>query len=210
MRPNAIAKVILLLFSSVVLLGTFQNCAKSSGQAAFTPETASGSNTTGSDLAYGSMEKIENIDLSMADSIDLSLRSLYAEGTEGQRRSKELQLQNIKINLANGEMRYVSVDGEIISPVRLCLRHQELEEFKSILHSVRLCQPNSPSSREDIVCTQSYKYPFAWLQYASGEKIKLGEIAGCQRSIDLCDEHRDVFNGFVAYIRNHLDNRKCL
>jgi len=154
------------------------------------------------------MDKIENVDLSAAEYIDISLRSLYAE-TEVQRKSTR-DSQNLKINLSNGEMRYVDLEGGVVSPVRLCLRRQELEEFKAILQAVKVCQPNVPSAREDIACTQVYKYPFAWVEYASGEKVKLGEVAGCSRSLDLCDEYKDVFNGFIAYLRNHLDSRKCL
>lgn len=187
------------------MLGTFQNCAKSSGTVAFTPISSGAPHENSSDA----LEKVENFDLSSAEYIDVSLRSLYAESNDMQpRRSKDPQ--NIKINLANGEMRYVDADGIVVNDTRLCLRRQELEEFKAILHSARLCQPILPSAREDIACAQVYKYPFAWVQYINGEKIKLGEVAGCNRSLDLCDEHRDMFNGFVAYLRNHLDNRKCL
>lgn len=206
LKPNTIAKVILLSFSSVILVGTFQNCAQATGSAAFTPST-SGSSV---DLnpTSNSMDKVDNVDLSTADYIDISLRSLYAEN-EIQRKSSR-DSQNLKINLSNGEMRYVDVEGRVVNPTRLCLNRQELEEFKAILQSVRVCQPNVTSNREDIVCTQIYKYPFASVEYASGSKVKLGEVAGCTRSPDLCDEHKDVFNGFVAYLRNHLDNRKCL
>lgn len=205
MKPNTIAKVVLLSFSSLVLVGTFQNCAQASGSAAFTPSTSGSSDLNPS---TNSMDKIENVDLSAAEYIDISLRSLYAE-TEVQRKSVR-DSQNLKINLSNGEMRYVDLEGGVVSPVRLCLRGQELAEFKAILQSVKVCQPNVPSAREDIACAQVYKYPFAWVEYASGEKVKLGEVAGCSRSLDLCDEHKDVFNGFIAYLRNHLDSRKCL
>lgn len=203
LKPNTIAKVILLSFSSIILLGTFQNCAQSSGAAAFTP-AVSGANPT----TTNSMDKVDNVDLSSAQYIDVSLRSLYADGSNQNRNVKEFQ--NIKINLNNGEMRYVDNDGNIASPIRLCLRPQEIAEFKSILHSARVCQPNVPSDREDVACTQIYKFPFAWLQYANGDRIKLGEVSGCSRSLDLCEEYKDVFNGFVAYLRNHLDTRKCL
>lgn len=154
------------------------------------------------------MDKIDNMDLSAADYIDVSLRSLYAEN-DIQRKSTR-DLQNLKINLSNGEMRYVDIEGSVVNPTRLCLKRQELEEFKAILQSVKVCQPNTPADREDIVCTQVYRYPFAQAEFASGEKIKLGEVAGCTRSLDLCDEYKDVFNGFIAYLRNHLDSRKCL
>lgn len=154
------------------------------------------------------MDKIENVDLSAAEYIDISLRSLYAEHDIQRKWSRDSQ--NLKINLANGEMRYVDLEGSIVSPVRLCLHHQELEEFKAILQAAKVCQPNAPGVREDIACTQVYQYPFAWVEYASGEKVKLGEVAGCSRSLDLCEEHKDAFNGFVAYLRNHLDSRKCL
>jgi len=205
LKPNTIAKVVLLSFSSLVLVGTFQNCAQASGPMAFTPSTSGSSDLNPS---TNSMDKIENVDLSAAEYIDISLRSLYAE-TEVQRKSTR-DSQNLKINLSNGEMRYVDLEGGVVSPVRLCLRRQELEEFKAILQAVKVCQPNVPSAREDIACTQVYKYPFAWVEYASGEKVKLGEVAGCSRSLDLCDEYKDVFNGFIAYLRNHLDSRKCL
>lgn len=205
LKPNTIAKVILLSFSSLILVGTFQNCAQASGPTAFTPST-SGSNDL--NPSTNSMDKIENVDLGAAEYIDISLRSLYAEN-DIQRKSVR-DSQNLKINLVNGEMRYVDLDGGVVNPIRLCLRRQELEEFKAILHSVKVCQPNVPSAREDIACTQVYKYPFAWVEYASGEKVKLGEVAGCSRSLDLCDEYKDVFNGFIAYLRNHLDSRKCL
>lgn len=204
LKPNIIAKIILLSFSSVVLIGTFQNCAQSSGSAAFTP-TNSG-NAIGNENT-DSLEKVDNVDLSNADFILISLRSLYADAN--QRRSAK-DIQNLQINLNNGEMKVVDTDGSILDPVRLCMRRQELEEFKSILRSAKLCQPQTAGPREDIVCTQVYKYPFAWLQYSNGDKVKLGEVNGCTKSLDLCDEYRDVYNGFIAYIRNNLDNRKCL
>ncbi|MBL7545574.1 MAG: hypothetical protein JNL11_17275 [Bdellovibrionaceae bacterium] len=204
MKPNTIAKIILLSFSSIILIGTFQNCAQSSGEVAFTP-SVSGS-YGGEPSSY--MDKVDNVDLSKADYIDISLRSLYAESDAVYRSVKEYQ--NLKINLANGEMRYVDPEGHPINSTRLCLKPQELGELKAILEGSRVCQPSVPGDREDVVCTQVYKFPFAWLQYANGDKIKLGEVNGCARSLDLCEEHKQVFNGFVAYIRNHIDSRKCL
>lgn len=207
LKPNTIAKVILLSFSSIILVGTFQNCAQAAGPSAFTP-TASGANTTDLNPTSNSMDKIDNVDLSTADYISISLRSLYAEN-EVQKKSAR-DSQNLKINLSNGEMRYVDIEGGVVNPTRLCLYRQELEEFKAILHSIRICQPNVPTNREDVACTQIYKSPFASVEYANNTKVKLGEIAGCVRSPDLCEEYKDVFNGFVAYLRNHLDSRKCL
>jgi hypothetical protein len=205
LKPNTIAKFILLSFSSVILLGTFQNCAQSTGATAFTPSTSGAGNNNSN---TSSMDKIDNVDLSAADFIDVSLRSLYAEENVQRRSVKDFQ--NLKINLANGEMRYVDTEGNVLNSTRLCLHRKELEEFKSILQQSRVCQPVLPANREDLACTQVYKFPFAWLQYANGDKIKLGEISGCSRSLDLCEEHRDIFNGFIAYLRNHLDSRKCL
>jgi hypothetical protein len=154
------------------------------------------------------MDKIDNVDLSAADYIEISLHSLYLEN-DIQRKSVR-DSQNLKINLSNGEMRYVDLEGGLVNATRLCLHRQELEEFKAILQSVKVCQPNVPANREDLVCMQMYKYPFAGLEFSNGNKIKLGEVAGCTRSLDLCVEYKDVFNGFVAYLRNHLDSRKCL
>ncbi len=204
MKPNTIATVILLSFSSIILLGTFQNCAQSSSSHAFTPIN---SGTSAGEENADSLEKVDNVDLSAADFILVSLRSLNND-TNQPRSAKDVQ--NLQINLINGEMKVVDTDGSVLDPVRLCLRRQELEEFKNILRNSRLCQPNTAASREDVVCTQVYKYPFAKLQYANGDKVKLGEVNGCTRSLDLCDEYKDVFNGFIAYIRNNIDNRKCL
>lgn len=206
LKPNTIAKVILLSFSSLILVGTFQNCAQATGASAFTP-VASGAGGS-LEPSSNSMDKVDNISLGSADYINLSLRSLYAE-SDVQKKSVR-DSQNLKINLSNGEMRYVDLEGSAINSVRLCLTRQELEEFKSVLQSVKVCQPNVPRSREDIACTQVYKYPFAMVEYGTGEKVKLGEVAGCNRSLDLCEEYRDVFNGFAAYLRSHLDSRKCL
>lgn len=204
MKPNTIAKIVLLSFSSIILVGTFQNCAQSSGEVAFTP-SVSGSNT-GEPSTF--MDKVDNVDLSKADYIDVSLRSLYAEPGASYRSVKEYQ--NLKINLSNGEMRYVDAEGHPVSALRLCLKPQELAELRSILESARVCQPNTPGEREDVACTQVYKFPFAWLQYSNGDKIKLGEVNGCARSLDLCEEYKQGFNGFIAYLRNHIDMRKCL
>ncbi len=206
LKPNTIAKVILLSFSSIILVGTFQNCAQAAGSSAFTPATSGAA--VDLNPTSNSMDKIDNVDLSTADYIDISLRSLYAEN-DIQRKSVR-DSQNLKINLSNGEMRYVDLDGGVVNATRLCLRRQELEEFKAILQSVKVCQPNVPANREDVACAQIYKYPFAGVEYANGTKIKLGEVAGCTQSLDLCSEYKDVFNGFVAYLRNHLDSRKCL
>lgn len=203
LKPNTIAKIIVLSFSSIILISTFQNCAQASRDAFKPNNSGATSNTNFSDTT----EKIENVDLSAAESITVSLKSLYSDSAQ-RRVTKEYQ--NLQINLSNGEMRSVDTDGTILSPVRLCMRHQELEEFKSILRNSRLCQPLVPSAREDLVCTQVYKYPFAWVQYGNGDKVKLGEVNGCTKSVDLCEEHRDVYNGFIAYIRNNLDSRKCL
>lgn len=209
LKPNAIAKIILLSFSSLTLLGTFQNCAQSSGSAAFTP---GGSGTSAGAENSDSLEKIENLDLSSAEYINVSLKSLYSE-PEPRRLPKDYlskNYQNLKINLINGEMRSVDSDGIILSPIRFCLRSQELEELKVILRNSRLCRPTSMEGREDVVCSQIYKYPFAWLQYANGENVKLGEVSGCTKSLDLCMEYRNVFNGFVAYLRNNVESRICL
>lgn len=202
MRPNTIAKAVLLSFSSIVLVSTFQNCAQATGTEAFVPvNSGSSSNAVVSD----SYEKVDGVDLSAADYIVVSLRSLYAEGTQ-RRMNKEFQ--NLQINLSNGEMRSVDSDGSILSPVRLCLKRQELEEFKAVLRNTHLCQPIA--AREDEVCTQIYKYPLALLQYGNGDQVKIGEVAGCSKSLDLCEENRDVYNGFIAYLRNNLEGRKCL
>ena len=153
------------------------------------------------------LEKVDNVDLSSADIIIVSLRSIYSSTNT---RPSPNEIQNLQINLSNGEMRPVDSDGIILSTLRLCLLRSELEEFKSVLKNSRLCQPAISAVREDLVCTQEYRYPFAWLKYANGDQVKLGEVSGCNKSLDLCEEHRDVYNGFIAYLRNHLDSRKCL
>ncbi len=194
----------MLSFSSLVLISTFQNCAQTSGSAAFIPNNSGAStNTSKTD----SLEKVETVDLSAADYIVVSLKSLYADSSQ-RRLAKDFQ--NLQINLATGEMRSVDSDGTILSPVRLCLRRQELDEFKTILRNSKLCQPATVAAREDMVCNQVYKYPFAWAQYANGDQVKLGEVAGCSKSLDLCEEYQGIYNGFIAYIRNNLDTRKCM
>lgn len=193
----------LFLFSSIFLVGTFQNCAQSQSSSAFVPST-SGSNDSATSETY---EKVESIDMSSAEYITVSLQSLYGM-TSQQRLSKDFK--NLQINLNNGEMRSVDVDGNVVNPIRLCLGRNELEEFKLILQNSRLCQPAVTTAREDIVCSQVFEFPYALLQYSNGNQIKIGEVNGCNRSLDLCEEYKNVYNGFIAYIRNNLEARKCL
>lgn len=194
MKFNTFTKLFMFVFSSVAIIGSFQNCAQSKiSNAASDESTSSG----GSEIS-----KLEEVDLSKATSLELQLNSLYSLNL---RKDKS----NLSINLINGEMRHVNLDGRIISPVRLCLFKEELAELKAIIETSKVCLPEAKVAA-DTVCTQDYIYPYAKVQLDYNEIIKFGEKSGCSKGVDLCEEHKKALNGFISYLSSHVDNRKCL
>lgn len=205
-RLNSLVKAAIFSFSTVLMSLSFQNCAQQTGVDALNPSVASGQDP----YKVGEEKVVKDIDPTMSSFIDLSLRSIFSEADK-KINPKDLNNMNVKINVENGEMRMVNFEGEYTSQVRLCMQPQELAEFRLMLSRLQICTPDtSQLVGTNSVCTQVYKYPYARLHFSNGNKVKLGEQAGCNRSLVLCENSIDEFNGFIAYLRSHIDNRNCL
>lgn len=199
MKFNTFAKLIMFVFATSSIVMTFQNCAQpGSHVSAATDEIKSGSDASSSIDST----KIAEMDLSKATTLEIQLISLFTTNLK-------TDVPNIQINLTNGEMRYVSKEGQFVSPLRLCLYREELAEIKSIVESSKVCQPQGKVSAE-TVCTMQYIYPYAKIYLENNNVLKLGEKTGCSGIVDLCEESKKTLNGYISYLSSHLDNRKCL
>lgn len=203
MRKNVYIKIFMLFYASLAMIGSFQNCAQSKVG-------------NGNELIPGTMAPVENldssesknpklisVDLKNASSLDLQLNSLFSKNNRNER-------PRLLINMFNGEMRQVNLEGQVVSQIRLCLLQEELSELTTIINTAEVCTSDSKVN-SDAVCTLEYIYPYAKVHLSSNEIINLGEKpGGCGNVLDLCEEHKKALNGFISYLSSNLDNRKCL
>lgn len=197
MKFNTLAKLIMFAFATFSVVTTFQNCAQSKSPVTAATEENKGSSNTNIDSS-----KLTEVDMSKATAIEVQLTSLFTTNFK-------TEIPNIQINLSNGEMRYVNKEGQFVSPLRLCLYREELQEIKSIVESSKVCRPEGKVNA-DTVCTMEYIYPYAKIFLESNDIIKLGEKSGCSGIVDLCEDSKKTLNGYISYLSSHLDNRKCL
>lgn len=196
MKSNTYAKFFIFSLSTLVLLGSFQNCA-----GAKAVDVGSQSSSTLSEI--GGQDNQQKIDLTRAVAIELTLASLFSQ-------NNRREDQNLRINLLNGEMRQTNGDGSYSNDLRLCLHGDELSELKTIVDTAKICDLSSQVS-QGVVCTAEYVFPYARIELESQNKIKLGEkTSGCTGGPDLCDTSKKALNGFISYLRIHLSERKCL
>lgn len=197
MKFNTLAKLIMFAFATFSVVTTFQNCSQSKNSSLTNMDHNKGGSVNNNDSA-----KLAEVDLSNATAIEVQLTSLFSTNFKN-------DIPSIQINLSNGEMRYINKEGQYISPLRLCLYREELQEIKSIIETSKICQPEGKVSA-DTVCTMEYIYPYAKIFLESNDIIKLGEKSGCSGIVDLCEDSKKALNGYISYLSSHLDNRKCL
>lgn len=203
MRKNVYIKIFMLSYASLAMIGSFQNCAQS--KVGKGNELVPGTITSVENLDSGESKnpKLNSVDLKNASSLDLQLNSLFSKNNRNEK-------PRLLINLSNGEMRQVNLEGQVVSQIRLCLLQEELSELSAIIDTAEICTTDSKVS-SDAVCTLEYIYPYAKVQLSSNEIINLGEkTGGCGNVLDLCEEHKKALNGFISYLSSNLDNRKCL
>ena len=206
MKFESLVKLVVFIFSSILVVFSFQNCANSKNLSQINNTEVSGINEVISSGAPGSSDleasKLTQIDFSKASNLFLQLDSIYSQLST---RSKP----SVNINLQNGEVRSVTQEGEVNSPIRWCLLKEELEELKAILETSKICKPTNMVNNIQV-CTQVYIYPYAKIELPGEEVVKLGEKSGCSTGVDLCEQHRNAMNGFISYLSSHLEYRKCL
>lgn len=193
----------MLSYASLAMIGSFQNCAQS--KVGKGNELVPGTITPVENLDSGESKnpKLNTVALKNASSLDLQLNSLFSKNNRNEK-------PRLLINLSNGEMRQVNLEGQVVSQIRLCLLQEELTELSAIIDTAEICTTDSKVS-SDAVCTLEYIYPYAKVQLSSNEIINLGEkTGGCGNVLDLCEEHKKALNGFISYLSSNLDNRKCL
>ncbi|MBN8536214.1 MAG: hypothetical protein J0M15_04140 [Deltaproteobacteria bacterium] len=203
MRKNVYIKIFMLSYASLAMIGSFQNCAQS--KVGKGNELVPGTITPVENLDSGESKnpKLNSVDLKNASSLDLQVNSLFSKNNRNEK-------PRLLINLSNGEMRQVNLEGQVVSQIRLCLLQEELSELSAIIDTAEICTTDSKVS-SDAVCTLEYIYPYAKVQLSSNEIINLGEkTGGCGNVLDLCEEHKKALNGFISYLSSNLDNRKCL
>ncbi|MCK6597517.1 MAG: hypothetical protein L6Q37_04070 [Bdellovibrionaceae bacterium] len=206
MKFDSLVKLVVLIFSSTLVVFSFQNCANSKSLSQINNDQVSAVNELTSSGAHGTSDlessKLTQMDFSKATHLFLQLDSIYSQIST---RSKP----SVNINLQNGEIRSVTQEGEVNSPIRWCLLKDELEELKAILETSKICKPTNMINNSQV-CTQVYIYPYAKIELPGEEVVKLGEKSGCSTGIDLCEQHRNAMNGFISYLSSHLEYRKCL
>lgn len=194
MRTNTLAKLLMFLFASLSVASSFQNCSQT--------KLATKVSESDSGLSAQESDKISKVDLKQATSLEVQLDSLFTTQLKKEK-------PNLKINLVNGEMRYVNQDGKHLSAIRFCLYKEELLELKSIIETSKVCQPETRVLASNV-CRGDYIHPYAKVQLAFSEVVKLGEKSGCSGIIDLCQENKKALNGYISYLASHLESRKCL
>lgn len=193
----------MLFYASLAMIGSFQNCAQSKiGNAnELTPGTMSP--VQNQDTSESNIPKLNSVDLRKASSLELQLNSLFLKNNRN-------ETPRFLINLSNGEMMQVNLEGQVVSQIRLCLLQEELSELSAIIDNAEICTSDSKVN-SDAVCTLEYIYPYAKVHLSSNEVINLGEkTGGCGNVLDLCEEHKKALNGFITYLSSNLENRKCL
>lgn len=176
-----LVKRIAAFLAFTLLVVSFQNCSAPKKTAADSP-------------SGGDTKLVGKLDLSQLEKVEFSSDN-YAEN------SPYLDL-NLSLNVDTGVI--TADSGETF-----CLSDSELVEAKSILSTASICdaRENMP---EDMVCAQVYvRDPYARIVSANDQVALGGESDGCGKSIDLCDDHANLLKGFLAHVRNDLQDRSC-
>jgi len=114
------------------------------------------------------------------------------------------------IDLNNGMIVPGSFEGHSVpSSKSFCATQEQIEELKILLSTSEVCVPPAKEVPENQICTLEYQYPYATLLSEKLE-LKLGEAkGGCDESVDLCGQQKELLRGWISHLLSELKKQEC-
>lgn len=154
----------------------------------------------------------EKIDVSQTETLEIPesayLESQLQPALQQSKPESTFASHHLEIDVKTGVIHVLDQNNEIVNGVQYCLTVSEVGELHTILDSAKICEDKAVVD-EQRVCTMEYRFPYAKLHFPATE-ISLGEaMSGCHKGPDLCGEHKDLLQGFLAHVQSNLSTKKC-
>jgi hypothetical protein len=190
----------LALISAACLILGFQNCSQSNLQggaglsedvAISAPSAIGGDDTVTSKVTFVEVPNISEDSSSASQKVSAS--------------AAEVTPYRLVVSLQSGTINLMDDRNSVLE--KRCLSSSALQELKTILAGSSICAAAVQASN---ACAQVYSPGYASL-YADDERIALGERRdSCGNGQkDLCGGLADVFQNYVANLRNHWSEMSC-
>lgn len=191
-------KVVAAVFSTFILLISFQNC-----QQPPHPDEINGNGVTASNVVSANKVDLGSESVNGVEFMVEDTKVLTKAGYSYQVKYNKV----LAVDLDTGVMTESSdVDSSVNT---YCLPANLKNELISILKSSQVCRGDSVLE-DGKVCAQSIKLPYASVVTSKGS-YDLGSASDACGSnlIDLCDGQSDTLKGFIAAVKSQYSGMSC-
>ncbi|KYG69350.1 hypothetical protein AZI87_09170 [Bdellovibrio bacteriovorus] len=189
----------LALIGILCLVLGFQNCSQSALQGQ--------GDLASTDVSINMPPQISEEESSVAKAVTfIEIPNISDGQTSVSAKATEVTPYRLVISTESGSIQLVDDANNVLE--KRCLNSSNLDELKTILSGSSICEAEVQS--DDQVCSMKYKPWYAAL-YVNEERVKLGEekdSCGKGRK-DLCGALTDVFQAYVAHVKQHWNEMNC-